>query len=62
MRNPSKSKVSLLLDKELFRIFDAYCRENGLKKSTFIVKLLRDHLSKTGFGLQAQFPKISDEA
>jgi hypothetical protein len=52
MAAPRKPKLSLLLDPPLAEIFDSYCRERGLKKSTFIAKLVRDHLQSEGYSFQ----------
>jgi hypothetical protein len=49
-------KVSVLLDEDLYRIFEEYCRRNGFKKSTLAARLIREHLSAVGFTVQTQFP------
>lgn len=51
-------KVSVLLDVEEFRRFDAYCKEQGFKKSTLIARLIRDHLDR---GVPIQVPRSSTD-
>ncbi len=40
-------KISVLLDSEEFQRFDAYCEQQGFKKSTLIARLIRDHLDES---------------
>lgn len=49
-------KVTVLLDREEFERFDAYCEQRGFKKSTLIARLIRDHLAESGFRLQRELP------
>lgn len=46
------SKISVLLPSEEARRFEAYCTDTGHKKSTLIVRLIREHLDKEKFCLQ----------
>lgn len=46
------SKISVLLPSEEARRFEAYCVETGHKKSTLIVRLIREHLDREQFCLQ----------
>ena len=46
------SKVSVLLPSGDAARFDAYCREQGYKKSTLIVRLIRQHLDREKFSIQ----------
>jgi len=46
------SKISVLVPEQEARRFEAYCTETGHKKSTLIVRLIREHLDKEQFYLQ----------
>jgi hypothetical protein len=46
------NKITVLLSKEDFEQFAAYCGARGHKKSTLIVRLIREHLDKEGFVYQ----------
>lgn len=50
----SMPKLTVLLEPHLSALFDAYCEKNGFKKSTLVVRLIRDHLRAEGFATQAQ--------
>ena len=47
-----RNHVSVLLDQSEYDRFDSYCRKEGFKKSTLIVRLIRDHLDREGFDPQ----------
>jgi hypothetical protein len=51
-------KLSVLLDPKVAELFDSYCSETGYKKSTLIVKLIKDHLNAKGYAVQLQLPSI----
>ncbi len=51
-----RAKVTVLLDREEFDRFDAYCHERGFKKSTLTARLIRDHLDEAGFRRQRELP------
>jgi metal-responsive CopG/Arc/MetJ family transcriptional regulator len=44
-----RNKITVLLDKDEFQRFDSYCDKRGFKKSTLIVRLIREMLDKEGF-------------
>lgn len=46
------TKISVLLGKEEAARFDAFCATQGYKKSTLIVRLIKEHLDREGFPLQ----------
>ena len=46
------SKISVLVPAAEARRFEAYCTETGHKKSTLIVRLIREHLDRERFFLQ----------
>lgn len=57
------AKVTVLLSKEQFGLFDAYCQLRGFKKSTLIARLVRDHLVAEGFSPRGAIsPSLSGEA
>ena len=47
------TKISVLLQPKDAARFEAYCRENGYKKSTLIARLIREHLDREQFPNQA---------
>ena len=51
-----RAKITVLLDRDEFERFDAYCEEAGFKKSTLIARLIRDHLDEHGFQSQRDLP------
>lgn len=53
----STIKISVLLPKEEAERFDEYCRREGYKKSTLVARLIREHLDKHAFHVQADFFK-----
>lgn len=46
------SKISVLVPAAEARRFEAYCTETGHKKSTLIVRLIREHLDRERFFVQ----------
>ena len=44
-----KSKISVVLTAAEFERFAAYCVAKGYKKSTLIVRLIREHMEDEGF-------------
>lgn len=44
------AKISVLIPPDDAVRFDEYCRREGHKKSTLIVKLIREHLEKKNDG------------
>ena len=49
---PKTLKVTVLLPREDFERFGRYCTAKGFKKSTLIVRLIREHLDREGFDTQ----------
>jgi len=49
-----RSRITVLLEDEEYRRFDAYCSEKGFKKSTLIARLIKEHLDSQNFGMQQQ--------
>jgi hypothetical protein len=45
-------RIQVLMPKEEADRFEAYCRKKGFKKSTLIVRLIREHMDHAGFGAQ----------
>ena len=52
MEPKRESRITVLLTQKEAESFDTYCRQNGFKKSTLIVKLIREHLERNGFAYQ----------
>ncbi|MDD5309245.1 MAG: hypothetical protein PHU25_18175 [Deltaproteobacteria bacterium] len=50
------NKITVLLDDDEFGRFDSYCESQGFKKSTLIVKLIRDHLAAAQYQEQLYPP------
>lgn len=46
------AKLSVLLSDSDAERFDAYCAARGHKKSTLVVRLIREYLDREGFALQ----------
>lgn len=49
-------KVSVVVPADEFERFDSYCAEKGFKKSTLIVRLIREHMDGEGYRVQRQLP------
>lgn len=47
------SRVHVLIPPEDADRFDAYCQAKGFKKSTLIVRLIREHLNRERFETQS---------
>jgi hypothetical protein len=52
--NAAPAKISVLLTPEESVRFDAYCEQRGHKKSTLIARLIREHLNREQFTVQAE--------
>lgn len=52
----AKCKVSVVIPADEFERFDSYCAEKGFKKSTLIVRLIREHMDGEGYWTQARLP------
>jgi hypothetical protein len=53
-------KITVLLDKDEFSRFAAYCEFQGHKKSTLIARLIREHLDAANFRTQGTLPLDSN--
>ncbi|QDT62380.1 hypothetical protein SV7mr_49280 [Stieleria bergensis] len=42
----TQRKITVLLTDDEFDRFDGFCRENGFKKSTLLVRLMKEFLEK----------------
>lgn len=47
-------KVTVLMSDDAFDQLDRYCKRGGYKKSTLIVRLVREHLEREGFQKQTE--------
>ncbi|WP_411838904.1 hypothetical protein [Paracoccus sp. ME4] len=61
MSTKKQCKITVLLDAREFERFERYCDARGFKKSTLIVRLIREHLDEERFELQRELP-LSQEA
>jgi hypothetical protein len=48
------ARVHVLIPDEEAERFEAYCRAKGFKKSTLIVRLIREHLDREHFEAQQE--------
>ena len=48
------TRVQVLMSPEEAERFDSYCQERGFKKSTLIVRLIREHLDQEKFRPQRE--------
>jgi len=53
---PDKRKITVLLDQEEFDEFDKFCRHNAFKKSTLMVRLLKEFLERAATERNAPMP------
>jgi metal-responsive CopG/Arc/MetJ family transcriptional regulator len=54
-------KISVILNDNETKRFDAYCHSHGYKKSTLIARLIREYLDRENFAMQQsllQTPEI----
>lgn len=51
-RMSSIARIQVLMPTDEADRFDAYCQAKGFKKSTLIVRLIRDHLEREHFTSQ----------
>ena len=56
MDQKRQSRITVLLTEDEAEQFDAFCNEQGFKKSTLIARLIREHLAQEGFAYQARLP------
>ena len=56
-----RNKITVLLDREEYVRFEAYCEDRGFKKSTLIARLIREHLDSLGFRTQRELPLARHE-
>jgi hypothetical protein len=51
-------RVQVLMSHEEAERFEAYCLERGFKKSTLIVRLIREHLAEEHFTQQQELFRL----
>ena len=54
-------RISVILPEPDSTRFQAYCDQNGYKKSTLICRLIREHLENENFALQSEM-KLDHQA
>lgn len=47
-------RITVLMNEDESKVFEAYCLHHGFKKSTLINRLIREHIENTGFTLQRE--------
>jgi hypothetical protein len=58
----AQKKITVLLDPDEFHRFDRFCREQGFKKSTLLVRLLREFLERDGAESDKALPLFENQA
>lgn len=54
---PNKQKkITVLLEQKEFDEFDQFCQEHGFKKSTLLVRLLREFLEREAMAKDGPMP------
>jgi hypothetical protein len=61
MPRSGRHQVTVLLDDPDEERFSAYCTQRGFKKSTLIVRLIREHLDREGFATQGSLDLSSPQ-
>ena len=54
-------RVTVLMSENEGKIFEAYCRKHGFKKSTLINRLVREHIENDGFTMQQELFESEDD-
>jgi hypothetical protein len=54
-------RIQVLMPRDEADRFEEYCRERGFKKSTLMVRLVRDHLEQEKFKPQHELFEASGE-
>ena len=55
MEEVRQNRITVLLDSDMYQLFDRYCKSSGFKKSTLIARLIREHLRTSGFSFQSSY-------
>lgn len=55
-RTEFNMKVSVILPDDDAMRFEHYCKSKGFKKSTLIVRLIREHIDSEQFAMQRSMP------
>lgn len=61
MTRRDQKTVTVLLDPDEFERFVGYCQSQGFKKSTLIVRLIREHMNAAGYQLQEVLPLVQQQ-
>ena len=54
------ARVHVLIPDDEAKRFDAYCKVKGFKKSTLIVRLIREYLDRESFVVQQELLRASE--
>lgn len=55
-------KITVLLDTDEFVRFDRFCRDHGFKKSTLLVRLLREFLERESLSQEVELPLFDQQS
>jgi hypothetical protein len=58
--NKKRKSINVIISADEFRRFQKYCAKGGYKKSTLVVRLIRDHLDAEKFMMQPELPLYRD--
>ena len=58
----TQKKITVLLDPDEFSRFDRFCRERGFKKSTLLVRLIREFLDQEGAVVEKTLPLFEGQS
>jgi len=47
-------RITVLMNEDEGKVFEAYCQHHGFKKSTLINRLIREHIENEGYTLQRE--------
>lgn len=54
MQLSNHMRVTVILSDEDAEVFEAYCEQQGYKKSTLINRLIREHIENSGYKHQRE--------
>ena len=61
-RMQTKRKISVFLPADLFERFNAYCTDQGFKKSPLVARLIREHMERAHSNATSKRHEVADHA
>jgi hypothetical protein len=58
----SKRKISVILPADFFVRFNAYCTDQGFKKSPLVARLIREHMEGAHSDATSKRDEVADHA